>query len=463
VTDYNQLQATRAQKRDAILALQSAVVAVNIEDFIAETEPIASLRDYAENLTIEDLDEEDYDTGVVGRIMSIRVQGKIAFLDVVDEGGRIQLFIRKVAGVETDDVWSTVLLLDIGDFIGVTGRLMRTRAKELSIGVSNLTFFSKAVSPLPDKHWGLTDIEIRQRQRYLDLIMNPEVMKTFQTRARVIQSVRQFMEVHGFMEVETPMFHPVSGGANARPFTTHHNALDTDFNLRIAPELYLKRLIVGGFRRVYELNRNFRNEGIDRTHNPEFTMLECYEAYATYRTAMDTVERLIQCVAEDLNYEGGNMSPWYRHSLRDLVAAHLGRPAESDEELMRVFETEIESTLILPTIVYDFPVSVSPLAKAKPDEPGIAERFEVYIGGMEIANAFSELTDPEEQLRRFEAQVASHADESREVDYDYIRALSYGMPPTAGLGMGIDRLVMLFTGQASIREVILFPSMRKEA
>lgn len=462
----NELQAVRAQKRDAILALMGEKT-VDIDAFREQTDSIESVRKYGDPLSIEELEsmrmqwEAQVRYGVVGRVMSIRIQGKLAFIDLVDEGYRIQLFVRKNAMPEV--AWEAMLLLDMGDIIGATGILMKTRAKELSIETDNIVFFSKAVSPLPDKHWGLTDIETRHRQRYLDLMMSPEVTRTFQTRAKVVAAVRRFLDNEGYMEVETPMFHPVSGGANAKPFVTHHNALGTDFNLRIAPELYLKRLIVGGYRRVYELNRNFRNEGIDRTHNPEFTMVETYQAYADYRNAMSTVERLIRFVAESLEDYDSSIHSWYRHSLRDLVSAHLGRPAENDEELMRVFETEIESTLILPTIVYDFPVSVSPLAKEKTDDPGFAERFEVYIGGMEIANAFSELTDFEVQQRRFEEQVANHADESREIDHDYIRALSYGMPPTAGLGVGIDRLVMLFTGQESIREVILFPTLRRES
>jgi lysyl-tRNA synthetase class 2 len=468
-----ELQAVRAQKRDAILELLSSTkLQPSPFAFISGTQKVATLRKVGDTLTIEQLSAEPpidgtLGVGAVGRVTNIRTQGKIAFLDLVDEGDRIQLFIRQTAVSEI--TWKVVQLLDLGDHIGVRGRLMKTRAGELSIEVTSLMFFSKAVSPLPDKHWGLTDIEVRHRQRYLDLAVNPQVVKTFQTRAKVIQAVREFMHRQEFMEVETPMFHPVSGGANARPFTTHHNALDTDFNLRIAPELYLKRLIVGGFRKVYELNRNFRNEGIDRTHNPEFTMLECYEAYADYVQAMYTVETLFKFVCIELGQTTFkfqeheiDFTNWERISLDELVSLRHNRRYSTDEELMHIFDNEIEPTLIQPTIVFDFPASVSPLAKVNPHNSR-AERFEVYIGGMELANAFSELTDSEEQLRRFEAQVANHADESREVDHDYIRALSYGMPPTAGIGVGIDRMVMLFTNQPSIREVILFPSLRKEA
>lgn len=449
----SELQTTRAQKRDAVLSIKGEGI-TTLTELMPKANSISFLRDYNDSGGV------DLDTGIVGRVMAMRIQGKLGFIDIVEEGQRIQLFFRKAQVSEA--VWSVLLLLDLGDNIGAYGRLMKTRAGELSVGIKEIVLLSKSLSPLPDMHFGLTDIETRQRQRYVDLIMRPNAIKTFQTRSKIVRSIRQFMDSRGFMEVETPMFHPVSGGANARPFITHHNALNTEFNLRIAPELYLKRLIVGGFRRVFELNRNFRNEGIDRTHNPEFTMMECYEAYAGYTTAMDTVENLIRFVAKEVGV-GEKFSNWSRYSMRELVQIYLGRKAESDEELMSVFENEIESTLILPTIVYDFPVSVSPLAKEKANESGWAERFELYIGGIEIANAFSELTDPEEQLIRFENQVSNHADESREVDYDYIRALSYGMPPTAGIGIGIDRLVMLMTKQESIRDVILFPTLRKES
>jgi lysyl-tRNA synthetase class 2 len=457
------LQATRTQKRDEILPLQEDF---NLNHFMMYVEPVSAIRATGGDLTAEELVALNNRTLAVGRIMAIRIQGKLGFVDIMDEGVRIQLFVRQQS--LTPAAWSIFNLLDIGDHIAVDGTLMRTRAGELSIAVNILHFLNKAVSPLPDKLAGLTDVELRHRMRYLDLVMDASVMERFRMRSQILRAIRTYMQLNKFMEVETPMFHPVSGGANARPFTAHHNALDTDFNLRIAPELYLKRLIVGGYRKVYELNRNFRNEGIDQTHNPEFTMLECYEAYADYHKAMATVETLIDFIGWFLREDGlfidSTLGEWKTVSLLDLVSTHTGCSARdmSDAEMIHIFETEIESTLITPTIVIDFPTSVSPLAKAKPHDPRFAERFEVYIGGMEIANAFSELTDADEQRRRFEEQVANHADESREIDHDYVRALSHGMPPTAGLGVGIDRLVMLFTGQTSIREVILFPSMRKE-
>ncbi len=404
-------------------------------------------------------------------------------------------------------------LLDLGDSIGVRGHLFRTRTDELSIWVEEITFLSKALLPLPEKWHGLTDVELRYRQRYLDLIANEKSRQVFVTRARIIRELRRLFDARGYIEVETPMMHPIPGGAAARPFVTHHNTLDIDLYLRIAPELYLKRLTVGGFDRVYEINRNFRNEGISTQHNPEFTMLEFYEAYSNYLDLMDLNEQLFAEIAKnitgstvvkygDVELDFGKME---RLSMRQAIgkfwpakagsaptAADLaapGGPRASDRALQCVgrskparpmllrkgtlsdgewtgllFETMAEHHLVQPTILYDFPTDISPLSKQKPDDPTLTERFEIYVAGMEIANGFSELNDPAEQERRFLAQIAQGGDEvPKQLDVDYIRALCHGMPPTAGEGIGIDRLTMLLTDSPSIRDVILFPLLRPES
>jgi lysyl-tRNA synthetase class 2 len=409
-----------------------------------------------------------------------------------------------------DKGWELFKLLDLGDHIGAAGYLFRTRTNELSVHVKELTFLSKDLLPLPEKWHGLTDVETRYRQRYVDLIVNQESREVFVKRSKVIQSVRRFMETRGFIEVETPMMHSIVGGAAARPFITHHNTLDIDLYLRIAPELYLKRLIVGGLDRVYEINRNFRNEGISIRHNPEFTMLEFYQAYANYHDLMQLSQEMLTQVALDVNgttkanYDGHDIdfADFQRLTMREAIIkfwpeAAGAKPTMSDfetsesvEALIRrhnaaasphvtfdpkdpkgksiaaLFETLSEEHLIQPTVIYEFPTDVSPLSKKKFDEPEWTERFEIYCAGMEIANAFSELNDPEDQLARFQEQVKERerGDEEAmaEVDYDYVRALSYGMPPTAGEGVGIDRLAMILTGSRSIRDVILFPLMRPE-
>jgi lysyl-tRNA synthetase class 2 len=384
-------------------------------------------------------------------------------------------------------------LLDIGDIVGVEGYLFRTRTGELSIHAEKLEFLSKTLLSMPEKWHGLEDVEIRYRQRYLDLIANPEVRKVFVTRARIVSSLRRQLEARGFIEVETPMMQPLYGGATARPFVTHHNTLDIDLYLRIAPELYLKRLVVGGLERVYEINRNFRNEGLSTHHNPEFTMLEFYQAYTDYRGLMDFSEELLAQAARDatggcvVEFEGHTLdfSRFERYTMREAVVHFWegdGRPTMEDvanpdwlarhstrptpgEALTDLFESRVEAQLIQPTIIYDYPVETSPLSKNKPDDPAFVERFEIYAAGMELGNAYTELNDPQEQRRRFEMQIAMRErgdEEAHQMDEDYVRALAYAMPPTGGEGIGIDRLTMILTGCRSIRDVILFPLLRPE-
>jgi lysyl-tRNA synthetase class 2 len=401
-------------------------------------------------------------------------------------------------------------LLDLGDHIGVRGYLFRTRTGELTIHVEEITFLAKDLLPLPEKWHGLTDVELRYRQRYVDLVMNQDVRAVFVKRSKVVQAIRRFLDSQGFIEVETPMMQPIAGGAVARPFITHHNALDIDLYLRIAPELYLKRLVVGGLERVYEINRNFRNEGISTQHNPEFTMLEFYQAYADYRDMMTLTEQMLAQVATDVNgttkttFNGHEIdfADWQRLSMREAIIRYWPETAtpkpesadfashESVERLVKrlnahhsphmpydpkdpagktiaaMFEAVAEEHLIQPTLLYDFPVAISPLSKNKQDEPDWVERFEIFAGGLEIGNAFSELNDPEEQRRRFEQQLKERErgdEEAHVMDEDYIRALSYGLPPTGGEGVGIDRLTMLLTDSRSIRDVILFPLLRPQA
>jgi lysyl-tRNA synthetase class 2 len=447
-----------------------------------------------------DLEATRIDTTTSGRILGIRNFGKANFLVLSDGRKRIQVYIKKDSLSEHD--FELYRLLDFGDVIGVEGHLFRTKTNEFTIWASQLEFLAKCLLPLPEKWHGLQDVEIRYRQRYLDLIVNPEAREVFQVRSKVLSALREFLDGRGYLEVETPMMQPIAGGAMARPFRTHHNALDVDLFLRIAPELYLKRLVVGGLERVYEINRNFRNEGISTRHNPEFTMLEFYQAYSDYQDLMTMTEELIAFVAksaagrDDVQFEGETISlraPFARVSLRQAAAAaasaKLGQPvAESDlrdhakvsdlaarlgvtvdpkfgpgKITTTIFETLVEEALVQPTFVYDFPTEVSPLSKQRPDDPDTVERFELYIGKMEIANAFSELNDPGEQRNRFEQQLEERAkgdQEAHAMDEDYVRALEYGLPPTAGEGVGVDRLVMLLTDSKSIRDVILFPQMR---
>jgi lysyl-tRNA synthetase, class II len=446
------------------------------------------------------LEAEQPRVRTAGRVLAIRSFGKANFLSISDGEAQIQIYIRKDSVPEKD--FSIYTLLDFGDFVGVEGRVFRTRTNELTIWASSLEFLAKCFLPLPEKWHGLTDVEIRYRQRYLDLIVNPESRKVFEVRSRVLAAIRGFLNARGYLEVETPMMQPIAGGALARPFVTHHNALDMQLFLRIAPELYLKRLTVGGIERVYEINRNFRNEGISTQHNPEFTMLEFYQAYSEYRELMALTEEMLSTVAREaigtdqVTFGDHRISlapPYRRVSLREgartaasarlggeitdaalrdragaaAVAGRLGleiHPAWGAGKITtEIFERLHEDQLIEPTFVYDFPTEVSPLSKQRPDDPETVERFELYIGGFEVANAFSELNDPAEQRRRFEAQLADRAagdQEAHVMDEDYIRALEYGLPPTGGEGVGIDRLVMLLTNSPSIRDVILFPLMR---
>jgi lysyl-tRNA synthetase class 2 len=531
------------------------------------THTVPQVRAQWDETKAEEFESPRIVVAVAGRIMAIRAQGKAGFATLQQGGQRLQIYVRKDA--VGDDGFALYKLLDIGDHIGVSGYLFRTRTGELTIHVEKLTFLAKAMLALPEKFHGLADVELRYRQRYVDLFANLEVREVFVKRSKTLKAVRQFFDEHGYMEVETPMLQQIAGGAAAKPFITHHNALDMDLYLRIAPELNLKRLVVGGLDRVYEINRNFRNEGIDTQHSPEFTMIEFYQAYANYKNMMDLTEELVAFVAQQVNgttitnFNGVeiDLSKWTRLTMKEaivkwwepectpkptladldqlntfkpflqqLLKFYLDKFVDSDRgwrsELDRLknqyhndditpvtisslckpeeielftsfrrqhtlssnkslstteahdcaadnngkaysimFETLAEEHLIQPTIIYDYPTAVSPLSKQNPDDPDWVERFEFYCGGFELGNAFSELNDPVEQHKRFEQQLAARAegdDEAHQMDEDYVRALSYGLPPTGGEGMGIDRLVMLLTGSKSIRDVILFPLLRSQ-
>ncbi len=433
---------------------------------------------------------------VAGRLMARRSFGKAAFIQLQDRKGRMQLYVRKdVIGDEAFEIFEG---FDIGDIVGASGWPFRTKTNELSLHVTAIRMLTKSFLPLPEKFHGLTDVETRYRQRYVDLIMNPEVREVFIKRSRIINLVREFMVSRDFLEVETPMMQQIPGGATARPFITHHNALDMQLYLRIAPELYLKRLVVGGFDRVFEINRNFRNEGISIRHNPEFTMMEFYQAYATFEDLMDFTEEMLCHVAQELlgsldfSYQGADISfnrPWKRLTVKEAITVYGGVPAKTvnDRELalayarsigldlpediscgkliMEIFEEVAEPKLIQPTFITAYPTEISPLSRKNDHDPEIVDRFEFFCAGREMANAFSELNDSVDQKERFLAQVDAKDkgdEEAHYMDEDYIRALEYGLPPTAGEGIGIDRLVMLLTDSPSIRDVILFPQLRKE-
>jgi lysyl-tRNA synthetase, class II len=558
------LFALRREKLKQIEALGQAAY----PNSFSATHTLTQIRSLYGNATAEELESSRVNVAVAGRIMAIRAQGKAGFAQLQQDGERLQIYVRKDA--VGDQAFELYRLLDLGDHIGVTGYLFRTRTGELTVHVETITFLAKAMLALPEKYHGLADVELRYRQRYVDLFMNTllnegtpaeiHVREVFIKRARILSALRRFFDGRGYIEVETPMMQPIAGGAAAKPFTTHHNALDLDLFLRIAPELYLKRLVVGGIDRVYEINRNFRNEGISTQHNPEFTMLEFYQAYANYHDLMTLTEECVKFVAQEVNgttiaHFNGNeidLSKWRRYSMREAITEfwpedygpkpkvadfkstetlecvlssalqnapiphgnwraqggqqHSGLPENlphgsfgglsMPEErsvnaswrrsaaihvvlspafeiltkernlgkaIATLFESVAEHHLIQPTIIYDFPLAVSPLSKQKPDEPDWVERFEFYIGGFEVGNAFSELNDPEEQKERFEKQIAQRErgdDEAHQMDEDYVRALAYGLPPTGGEGIGVDRLTMILTGASSIRDVILFPLLR---
>ena len=444
----------------------------------------------------EVLEHEKVACTLAGRIVALRRFGKAGFAVLQDGSERLQVYLKK--DHLSEQAYRIAEQLDLGDWIGVSGILFRTKTNEFTVEVHELTFLSKALRPLPEKWHGLTDVETRYRQRYVDLIANPEVHGIFELRSKIIAEIRSFLIERRFLEVETPMMHPIPGGATAKPFVTHHNALDANLYLRIAPELYLKRLIVGGFQRVFEINRNFRNEGISTIHNPEFTMLEFYVSYADYQDLIILTEELIAAVATQvlgktvIPYQGKAIDltpPWRRWSYHQAilevnsldpsvfqdrnkaveVAKKLNVPVDPKWPLFNIvneiFEETVEPNLQQPTFITDYPIEISPLARRKDTNPALTDRFELYIAGREIANAFSELNDPLDQRERFEAQAAQRVADDEEahlVDEDFLRALEYGMPPTAGEGIGIDRLIMLFTNQASIRDVVLFPQLRPE-
>ncbi|NLT74316.1 MAG: lysine--tRNA ligase [Chloroflexi bacterium] len=438
------------------------------------------------------------EVGVAGRLVAIRIMGGSTFAHLADGSGRIQVYLRRdVLGEELYDLFRRTI--DLGDFVSARGTLFQTRTGEITVNVSSWRPVAKTLRPLPEKWHGLRDVETRYRQRYLDLLANEDVRTIFVTRSRIVSAVRRFLDEQGYIEVETPVLQPMYGGAAARPFTTYHNALGQTFYLRIADELYLKRLIVGGLEKVYEIGHNFRNEGVDTQHNPEFTAIEMYEAYADYNDMMCLIEALYHDVAvrvlgsETITYQGQEIvltPPWRRVSMRDAILEASGIDIEierTQDALVRaaaargitlvsqsgwgkavekLFESVVEPRLVQPTFITDFPAEVSPLAKIKPGAPHLVERFEFYIGTLECGNAFTELNDPLDQRERFAAQVQAAADgdaEAHPMDEDYIIAMEHGMPPTGGLGFGIDRMVMLFTDQASIREVILFPALRSAA
>ncbi|MBN2179607.1 MAG: lysine--tRNA ligase [Deltaproteobacteria bacterium] len=483
------------KKREKIVLMKSEGIALYPNDVTvtATTETILNRFGDTDKETLDQVEER---FALAGRIMAVRNFGKSAFINVQDRGGKIQAYIAK--NRVGDNAYSLFKKLDIGDIVSFEGKPFKTRTGELTIEAYTIRLLSKSVRPLPEKWHGLTDVETRYRQRHLDLIMNPNVKKVFYTRSRIMALIRDFMQKRDFLEVETPMMHPIAGGAMAQPFKTHHNALGMDLYLRIAPELYLKRLVVGGMERVYEINRNFRNEGISTFHNPEFSMMEFYQAYATYEDLIIMTEELFTFIAKELfdslifTYQGCDINltrPWQRLTVKEAIVKYsdvrpeiledrkravaygkgIGLPLDDEESLgkaiIAIFEELVEDKLIQPTFITEYPLEVSPLSRKSEKDSTVVDRFELYISGKEIANAFSELNDPEDQRERFVMQLKEREagdKEAHEMDEDYIRALEYGMAPTAGEGIGIDRLVMLFTDSPSIRDVILFPHMRSK-
>ena len=486
----SELLKTRREKNDALKAEGIELYPNDVRVTATTDEILKRFSDWDNEALMEA--EERFE--VAGRLMAMRSFGKAAFINIQDRQGRIQVYIKKNSVGE--DAFSLFRKLDIGDIVLTAGRVFKTKTGELTIEAVEIRLLSKSVRPLPEKWHGLTDVETRYRQRHLDLIVNPGIKELFQKRSLIIQLIRHFMQERDFLEVETPMMHPMAGGAMAKPFKTHHNALGMDLYLRIAPELYLKRLVVGGMERVFEINRSFRNEGISTLHNPEFTMMEFYLAYATYQDLMIFTEELLTHISEKIvgsskilyqNTEIDLTPPWSRLSVKESIikysdvapdvledrekavayAKSLNLAVDDDELLgkiiMALFEEMVEDKLIQPTFITSYPIEVSPLSRKTADDEQFTDRFELYINGREIANAFSELNDPEDQRERFIMQLRereSGDQEAHEMDEDYIRALEYGMPPTAGEGIGIDRLVMLLTDSPSIRDVILFPQLR---
>jgi lysyl-tRNA synthetase class 2 len=484
--DMNELMLQRREKLSQLREDKEKAFAEKYE----MTHHAAEVEDNFEEL-------EEKEVKLAGRLMAIRTHGKASFADLMDMSGKLQLYVKQ--NNIGEDRYEFFQDLDLGDLVGITGTVFKTNRGQVSVRVSSFELLTKSLRPLPEKFHGLKDKDIRYRQRYLDLIVNPDVKETFVIRSKIIKEMRRYLEEKGFLEVETPMMHPIAGGATARPFVTHHNTLDMDLFLRIAPELYLKKLIVGGFEKVFEINRNFRNEGMSYKHNPEFTTMELYQAQADYHDMMELTENLVSHLAEEvlgtqtLEYEETELdftAPWERITMVEAVkkyadvdftefdtaeeayeaAASVGVKPEPGlsygEVLNEVFEVRVEDKLIQPTFIMDYPIEVSPLAQKIEDDPRFTYRFEAFVYGREIANAFSELNDPEEQKRRFEKQVEMREagdEEAQMMDYDFIRALEYGMPPTGGLGIGIDRLIMLLTDSSSIRDVILFPTMRPES
>ncbi len=489
----------RSEQEKVRIEKLKKIVDLGIDPYPRKFERTHSVSDIKENF--ESKSREELEKGTIsvktsGRIMTVRRMGGASFFHISDGKNKLQCYIKR--DIISEKEWQLFDLLDIGDIVGVSGRLFRTKTGELTVLLESLTFLCKSFRPLPEKWHGLQDVEIRFRERYLDLMVNSEVRRIFDTRSRIVKEIRRFFDERGYLEVETPMMHVIPGGALAKPFKTYHNALDLELYLRIAPELYLKRLLVGGYEKVYEINRNFRNEGISFEHNPEFTMLEFYEAYKDYNDFMELTEELFQELSkkilgkEEIEFNQNIISlkrPFkrirYKDSLRDIIGLSLETINNSEELIKKakeictkekaekitnygkaldaLFDEYVKPNLIQPTFVIDFPKEISPLAKSKPENPDEVERFELIIGGMEVANAFSELNDPFDQRERFEkqAELAGRGDEeAHRIDEDFLKALEYGMPPTAGEGIGIDRLTMLFTNKRSIKEVILFPLLK---